>query len=66
MVVSLLRFSDKQLDKLWTDLKKSNRDAYADGSRRNLRIQLESFLLFCFYFKLKLMPVSTETLQLYA
>ena len=36
------------------------------GSRRNLRIQWESFLLFCFYFKLVFLPTSTETLQLYA
>ena len=35
------------------------------GSRRNLRIQWESFLLFCFYFKLVFLPTSTETLQLY-
>ena len=36
------------------------------GSRRNLRIQWESFLLFCFYFKLVFLPTSTETLQLNA
>lgn len=65
MVVSFL-FSDRHLDKLKTDLKKSNRGAYADGSRRNLRTQWESFLLFCFYFHLRFLPVSTETLQLYA
>ena len=40
--------------------------ACAVGSRRNLHIQWESFLLFCFYFKLVFLPTSTETLQLYA
>ena len=59
-------FSEQELYSLKQDLKSSNKAAYAVGSRRNLRIQWESFLLFCFYFKLAFLPTSTETLQLYA
>lgn len=44
----------------------SNKAAFALGTRKNLRIQWESFLLFCFYFKFVSLPVSTHTLQLYA
>ncbi|XP_053383790.1 uncharacterized protein LOC128549996 [Mercenaria mercenaria] len=40
--------------------------AYAEGSRRNLNTQWESFLLFCTYFKFCPLPADTETLQLYA
>lgn len=54
------------LDQLKLDLRKSNCQAYAEGSKRNLKIQWESFLCFCIYFKLKYLPVSTDTLQLYA
>ena len=59
-------FTDGELKQLKTDLKKSHKKAYADSSRRNLRIQMESFMLFCTYFGCSFMPVSTETLQLYA
>ena len=40
--------------------------AYAEGTFKNLRIQWESFLLFCFYFKLNPLPVQVKTLCLYA
>ena len=40
--------------------------AYAEGTFKNLRIQWESFLLFCFYYKLNPFPVDVETLCLYA
>lgn len=59
MIVS---FSDEQL----YSLKKSQRQAFAEGTNRNLTIQWETFLLFCFYFKLTYLPAETETLSLYA
>ena len=58
--------SEGQLKKLKADLKSSRRQAYTEGSQRNLRIQLETFLLFCIYFGFSYLPVQTETLSLYA
>lgn len=40
--------------------------AYAAGSQTNLRIQWESFVLFCLYFHFNFLPADTYTLQLYA
>jgi len=40
--------------------------SFAEGTRRNLKIQWESFLLFCTYFSFCYLPASTRTLQLYA
>ena len=54
------------MNKLKEDLKVSNYSAYAEGSRRNLRVQWETFLLFCLHSQLVCLPVSTETLQMYA
>lgn len=54
-----------QFKQLEYELGSTNRKAYAEGSRRNLRIQVESFLLFCLYFSLRYLPASTKTLQLY-
>ena len=51
---------------LKSDLRSSNLSAYAQGSRKNLRIQWESFLMFCIYFNLCFLPASTHTVQLYA
>ena len=59
-------FSDEQLHSLKNDLKKSRRQAFAEGTNKNLTIQWESFLLFCFYFKLTYLPAETDTLGLYA
>jgi len=53
------------MSQLGEDLRASNRRAYAEGSRKNLRIQWESFLLFCCHFGLVFLPASTLTLQLY-
>ena len=57
--------SNKQLSVLKTDLKNSRRQAFAEGTNKNLKIQWETFLLFCFYFKLTYLPVDTEPLSLY-
>ena len=54
------------MQNLRTDLQKSNKTAYAEGTRKNLKIQWEAFLLFCTYFHLVSLPVSTDTLQLFA
>lgn len=62
----MVLISEKQLQDLKQDLKQSNQAAFALGTRRNLRIQWESYLLFCFYFKFVSLPTSTQTLQLYA
>lgn len=58
--------SELQLDKLKRDLKNSRKHAYAEGTYKNLQIQWESFLLFCIHFGLCYLPVTTETLSLYA
>ena len=57
--------SDRQMGQLGEELRASNRRAYAEGSRKNLKIQWESFLLFCLHFGLVFLPASTLTLQLY-
>ena len=62
----MVYFSDGHLLKLRTDLNKSNKAAYAEGTRRNFRVQWESYLLFCAYFNFVSLPTTTETLQLYA
>lgn len=54
------------MHKLKRDLKSSRRHAYADSTNKNLKIQWETYLLFCIYFGLSYLPVSTETLSLYA
>lgn len=59
-------FSEKQLYKLKRDLKSSRRHAYAESTHKNLKIQWETFLLFCMYFGFAYLPVTTETLSLYA
>ena len=61
-----LFISESQLKQLRTDLHTSNRSAYAQGTRKNLKIQWESFLLFCVYFGFEYLPASTSTIQLYA
>ena len=62
----LLFLSDCQLHNLRQDLRTSTKAAYAEGSRRNLKVQWESFLLFCTYFKFVSLPATTETLQLFS
>jgi len=56
----LLIVSESQFIDLKGDLRKSNVSAYAEGSRKNLRVQWESFLLFCVYFHLTFLPVKTD------
>lgn len=59
-------FSDVQLQKLRRDLDYSNKAAYAEGTRKNLKVQWESYLLFCAYFDFVSLPTTTKTIQLFA
>ena len=43
----------------------SQRSAYSDGTFKNFKTQLKSYLLFCEYFHIESVPVSVETLCLY-
>lgn len=47
------------------DLKFSRKSGFAVGTTKNLRIQWESFLLFCFFFGFNPLPASTEVVSLY-
>ena len=51
---------------LQKELKGSTASAFAVGTNRNLKVQWESFVLFCIYFNLCFLPASTSSLQLYA
>ena len=57
--------SESQLRSLNREVKQSMKSANAEGTYKNLRIQWESFLLFCDY-KLEPFPVDVKTLCLYA
>lgn len=54
------------MHRLKGELHSTRRKAYAEGTHKNLKIQWETYLLFCFYFKLTYLPVNTNTLSLYA
>ena len=54
------------MSSLKKDLNVSRRSAYAQGTVKNLRVQWESYLLFCLYFGLTYLPAETEILSLYA
>ena len=43
----------------------STRSAYAVGTFRNVRVQWESFIIFCLFFNLQYLPASCYTLRLY-
>lgn len=58
--------SEKQLHRLKKDLSSTRRQAYAEGTHKNLKIQWETYLMFCIHFGLKYLPVNTDTLSLYA
>ena len=45
---------------------RSKRAAFADGTARNLRWQWKLFIMFCAYFRFKILPASIECLCLYA
>ena len=66
LLFSFLFISESELIALNKEVKRSMKGAYADGTFRNLRIQWESFLSFCFKYKLNHFPVDVRTLCLYA
>ena len=59
-------FSESELIALNKEVKRTMKFAYAERTFRNLRMQWESFLLFCYKFKLNPFPVDVKTLSLYA
>ena len=59
-------FDTGELDQLKAEVKQSRRLAYASGSIRNLKLQWETFLLFCEKFSLVPFPVEPTTLTLFA
>ena len=58
--------SEKQMQFLKQDLSTSRRHAYTTGTTKNLKIQWESYLMFCIYFGLSYLPATTEILCLYS
>lgn len=58
-------FAEVQLQGLQSDLRASQRAAYAQGTTANLRTQCRSFLLFCIYFSLVPFPAHCNTICLY-
>ena len=55
-----------ELRRLRGELRGSTAAAFAEGTKKNLRTQWQSFLLFCIYFNLSYLPASTDTIQLFA
>lgn len=47
------------------DLQSSRRHAFAEGTHKNLKVQWQTFLMFCMYFRFSFLPVTTDTLSLY-
>ena len=60
-----LYVSESKRQALPKEMKQTMKFAYAESTFKNLRIQWETFLMFCFYFKLEPLPVSVGTLCLY-
>ena len=59
-------FSESEFIALNKEVKRTMKVAYAEGTFRNLRIQWESFLLFCYKYNLNPFSVDVNTLSLYA
>ena len=58
--------SESVYQQLQKGTKQSMKNAYAEGTFKNLCTQIKTFLIFCEYFKLSPLPVSVETLCMYA
>ena len=54
------------LDTLRYGWRKSKAAAFAPGSKSNLRSQTKAFFLFCKFYDLQAIPISTEYICLYA
>ena len=55
-----------ELKVLRREARASKRAAFAEGTSKNLRWQWKLFIMFCIYFRFKLLPASVESLCLYA
>lgn len=58
--------SETDLHLLHREVKESIKSAYAVGTFKNLRVQWQTFITFCYYYKLQPLPVSVNTLCLYS
>ena len=65
MTCLLVIISESVYQQLQRETKRFMKNAYAEGTFKNLRTQIETFLIFCEYFKLSPLPVSVETLCMY-
>ena len=66
ILLFLFYFLIGELRSLRRDAQRSKRNAFAEGTAKNLRWQWKLFIMFCIYFKFKLLPASVECLCLYA
>ena len=66
VILPITKFPGIQLQRLKQDLKRSKRAAFAEGTRGNLRIQWETYMLFCIYFDFQPLPATSTALALYA
>lgn len=48
------------------DVRKSKKNAFADGTRKNFATQWKAYLMFCLFFKFEVLPVNSEVLCLFA
>jgi hypothetical protein len=65
-VCFLFAFPVEHLSRLKGDTSHSRQHAYAEGTRKNVAIQWRAFFLFCSYFELVALPVSLDTICMYA
>ena len=66
MVILCVFFVGPILDQVQKDVLFSQRAAYAGGTLRNLELQWRTFILFCLFFKLRILPASLQTVCAYA
>lgn len=62
----LFIFTDRELKKLRKELGVSKRAAFAEGTSKNLKVQWETYLLFCTYFNFRPFPATEDILTLYS
>ena len=62
----LIFFFITELKLLHLQSKISVRHAFAQGTTQNLKIQWETYFMFCFYFGFQSLPSSVKVLTLYA
>ena len=68
MVISAPPFlisAGRELAALRREFRHAKRSAFADGTRKNLRVQWKSYVMFCMYFDLTIVPADKDILGLY-